>query len=204
MLLQIVAPWHSVKAQSAPDFQAPIIELEALAQSPADDSQVFSARVIDDRAIKDVTVYIRRQGQLPFQPYTMTAIANTDYYSASVSTDPTDLRAIEYYLQARDEGGNRTVSGFAFDPYRRDITAAGSPLPTLSAEQQRRDNVPAGGLDEVDTDRRGWWRIALGVLAVGTLAALASSSGDSNNSGSALGDPPGQVPLTIDLTTPQP
>ena len=100
---------NTAQAQLLVDVEAPIIELEALAETEADGSQVFSALVADDQQLKDVTLYHRRSGQQAFTRQDMEPLGDTGYYSATLTTDPSDLRAIEYYLQARDEGGNRTV-----------------------------------------------------------------------------------------------
>jgi len=107
-------------AQSA-DTVGPVIELEELAEAQAGSSQVFTVLIAEDVALKDATLYYRRAGQQPFTPAQMEALGETGYFSVSIPTDSDDLRTIEYYVQARDEAGNRTVSGFAFDPYQRQI-----------------------------------------------------------------------------------
>jgi len=122
-------------AQSSPDIRSPVIELEVIAESAADNSQVFTAQVIDDKLLKDVLLYYRRAGQQPFTPLAMLQVPNSDNYSASLVTEPTDLRAIEYYIQARDEGGNRSIEGFAFDPYTRILIANDTVINTTVAPQ---------------------------------------------------------------------
>ena len=178
---------NTAQAQLLVDVEAPIIELEALAETEADGSQVFSALVADDQQLKDVTLYHRRSGQQAFTRQDMEPLGDTGYYSATLTTDPSDLRAIEYYLQARDEGGNRTVSGYAFDPYHRLLTRA-------SSRENSEPWQPAISNQPVAKTPRRWWAVALGVLAVGVLAAAAGGGDNSEESG--------RVPVTIDIIEP--
>ena len=192
----------SAVAQSTADVHAPVIELEVLAESPADRTQVFTALVADDRQkLKDVTLYHRRTGQLPFVPARMTALGSTGYFSVSIATETGDLRAMEYYIQARDESGNRTVAGFAFDPYRRTITEANAPAivtTTAPAEKPLRQSRWSGNTRRIIA-------VALGVLAVGALASLSDSGTDGSDpdAGNSPGDiTPSRVPLTINISEP--
>lgn len=173
-------------AQSSPDTRSPVIELEAVAQSQADSSQVFTAQVVDDRLLKDVILYHRRDGQQAFSPTPMTPLGDSAYFTASIPTEPDDLRAIQYYVQARDEGGNRTVEGYAFDPYTRVLIANSAVISTP-------EPVPAAQTGTSSGIR--WWHVALGVVLVG---AIASAAGGSSSGGGSSGD--GTVPLTVTLT----
>jgi hypothetical protein len=162
----------------ATDTMAPIIELEELSEGVADRTQVFTVQIAEEVELEDATLYYRREGQLPFTPAPMLALGDTGYYSVSIPTDSTDLRTIEYYVQARDKSGNRTVSGFAFDPYRRTLKPALNPL-------QQQGNLPLQPAPVIrDTGsespllQRRWVQITLGVLAVGVIASLVSDGGD--------------------------
>ncbi len=171
-------------AQSSPDTRSPVIELEAVAEAEAEQTQVFTAQVADNRIIKDVILYYRREGQQAFTPVPMSAIADSGYYTVSIETDPTDLRAIQYYVQARDEGGNRTVEGYAFDPYTRVLIENKTVISTAPAVVA---DTPAtsGGVR--------WWQVALGVVLVGAVVGAASSGGSSSSG-------EGGVPLSVTLT----
>lgn len=181
--------WSIAQAQSDPDIQAPIIDLELLEESVSDQTQVFSALVADDRELADVTLYHRRAGQQPFAPIAMSPLGDTGYYSVSLSTDPEDLRAIEYYVQARDAAGNRTVSGYAFDPFIRSLTRTTSELANNSTTGTTGNPTAASE----DDGGISIWSIALGVVLVGALAAAAGGS-------SGGGD--GGVPLTVNIGDP--
>lgn len=168
-----------------PDTRSPVIELTPIAESKAADSQVFNAQAVDDRLLKDVILYYRRDGQQAFSRAQMNPVADSSFFSVTIATDPTDLRAIQYYVQARDESGNRTVEGYAFDPYTR-VLIANNSIITTQAVTPVETVSSSGGVQ--------WWQIALGVLAVGALAS-AVSSGDSGGTTDE-----GGVPLTVTVT----
>jgi hypothetical protein len=188
------------QARAIADANSPVIELEPLDESTADRSQVFTALVADDRQLKNVDLYHRRAGQQAFVRATMLPLGNSGYYSASIKTDPTDTRAIEYYLQARDESGNRTVSGYAFDPYRRMLVSPPMPInPAIASPPvARRDPQRTGAGTSNHTTR--WWAVALGVLTVGALTSLANK--DSSGGGGDSGDEPIGVPVTFNIQRP--
>ena len=199
-VLQAFAPIAHAQSTgtSLPDAEPPIIEIEEIRTNEAAPKQVFTAQVVDDRQLVDVILYHRRAGQQAFTPEPMNALGSTAFFSAVIDTDETDLRPFEYYVQARDEGGNRTVQGYAFDPIVRSLTPVASSVPqlldtqeTASVDSQR--EAPA----EITTRSRiRWWHVALGVVAAGTIAAVAGGSGGS-------GGGSGTVPLTITLGEPQ-
>ncbi len=172
------------------DTVGPVIELEELAEGEADFTQVFTVQIVDDVSLKDATLYYRREGQLPFTPAPMEALGDTGYFSVSIPTDNSDLRTIEYYVQARDEAGNRTVSGFAFDPYQRRLKAS-SKISTSSATEQSVVLTPAPQQQEQAPSilKNRWVQVTLGVLAVGVLASMANSGGSDSQ----------VVPLTFNL-----
>jgi len=180
-------------AQSSPDIRSPVIELNVQAESTASDEQVFTAQVIEDRLLRDVLLYPRRAGQQPFTPVKMAQVGISDNYSASLLTDPTDLRAIEYYIQARDEGGNRTVEGYAFDPYIRVLIQGEPVVNTVVAPT----NVSTEPVTSTPRSNIRWWHIAAGVVVAGAIASLAG--GDSGE-GSPTDN--GTVPLTVNITGP--
>jgi len=201
MLLELTL--SIARAQGVPDATPPLIEHEPLERSEAATRQTFTAQVVDDRDLLDVTLYHRRQGERAFAPVAMTALADSAFFGVGLETDPQDLRTIEYYLQARDLGGNRTVSGFAFDPWQRRLQAAS---PALAGENPAGvPNVSFGRDAGIDTPRTGsvrWWHVALGVLAAGTLAALAAGGSDGGGSAGTGGGGDG-VPFTITLGEPR-
>jgi len=174
-------------AQSAIDVQAPVIELVPMAEAEADDVQVFTVQAADNEILKDVILYYRRDGQRPYQQAPMKQIGSSGYYVANIKTNPTDLRGFQYYIQARDENGNRTVEGFAFDPYTRSLIENRS----YAAQQVLTpSSAPIVNATET-TSRIKWWHLALGVLAAGAIASTVGS--DDGNSRDL-------APLTINLS----
>ena len=172
------------------DTVGPVIELEELSEGEADQTQVFTVLIAEDVLLRDATLYYRREGQLPFTPAPMQALGDTGYYSVSIPTDNTDLRTIEYYVQARDHAGNRTVSGFAFDPYQRRL----QPSSKLSIDPTSQTTVQPTPTRSEEANappllKQRWVQITLGVVAVGILASLASSDGGDSE----------VVPLTFNL-----
>lgn len=182
---------HPVLAQTV-DTNGPNIELEELTEAAAGQTQVFTVLITDDSLLTDATFYYRREGQLPYTPAPMQALGDTGYYSVSIPTDSNDLRAIEYYFQASDSAGNRTVSGFAFDPYQRQLrtTSAIPTTPTAAAQTpvQTISATPEEAEPETIFSQR-WVQITLGVVAVGILASIANNDGSDSQ----------VVPLTFNL-----
>ena len=179
----ILTPLHA--QERATDTRAPLVEVDVLPAGTADEVQTFSARVTDDRTLDAVTLHYRRAGAVPFERAAMSALDGGNRFGVALPTDPEDLRDIEYYVQALDESGNRTVSGFAFDPLVRRLSARD---PALTAAPATTDGRPPA----VSSGGTRWWALALGVLAVGAFVSL---SGDDGGGGDT-------VPLTIDLPEP--
>lgn len=187
--LIMLCVWSAAAHAQNIDTIAPVVELEELAEGVADQSQVFTVLVAEDQTLKDVTLYYRRAGQLPFIAARMEPLGNTGYFSASVPTELDDTRTFEYYIQARDEAGNRTVSGFAFDPYLR--TIAPSPEQLNTASNNNSDPVSASTSVNAKPPllKRRWVQVTLGVIAIGAIASLAGDDGEDTQ----------VVPLTFNL-----
>lgn len=177
-LTQRQAQGSSPEAAQGLDVTAPIIELEELSDGTADRNQVFTVLIAEDNTLQDAVLYYRREGQLPYTPAPMQALGDTGYHSVSIPTDNTDLRTIEYYVQARDEAGNRTVSGFAFDPYRRTLKPPGAPLQRPESTSAVTPPVLRNADDASPLLSRRWVQVALGVLAVGAIVSLADDGGE--------------------------
>ncbi len=189
ILVMSVSPVSVLLAQSGFDTQAPVIEHEAIATAQADFKQIFTAQVADNGTLKDIILYHRRDGQSPFQANPMRPIGSSSYYVASLDTDPEDLRTIEYYFQARDEGGNRTVEGFAFDPYQRTLLQN----PLIQSDAKAIKPIDTTASNSKPSIR--WWHVALGVLAAGAIASASGGSGGNSSTAST-------APINITVTGP--
>ena len=179
--------------ESVIDTTPPVIVLDELANGVADSSQVFTVQVIEDTELQDVTLFYRRAGEQAYTSALMSPLGTRGLYTVSLSTEPSDLLDIEYYVQARDAAGNRTVSGFAFDPYIRSLAPA-----TLSATQPAVVEEPVASAppsaQPTPFFKRRWVQVTLGVVAVGLLAGALSIDDD--------GDDTRIVPVTFTLENP--
>jgi len=152
-----------VYAQSE-DATAPLISLEEIDQGFVGETQVFTATVTDDVALASVVLFHRLTGDQTFVASTMTELGSSNIYSASVEISSTAASDIEYYIQAEDLGGNKSLSGFSFDPLVRDIVINEGAVATTGAITT--------GLSRNQKILYG----VLGILAVGLLASQAGGS----------------------------
>ena len=154
-LLGVAVP--TAHAQSEIDVEPPLIEHDAIELGEPGVAQEFTASVVDDRELAEVLLFHRFAGEESFDETPMRRVATSSTYTATVSTEGGDTRSIEYYIQARDEAGNRVIKGYAFSPLvRRMDGGAGAAV---------------AGSDPVPEARSGsgrrWLYVGLGVLAVG-------------------------------------
>ena len=157
---------QSTTGQAGTDIIAPIIELEEIDSGVAGQDQVFTALVADNGSLLDVKLYFRYAGQQAFQNVPMEALSNTSFYLATIKTPADEIRAIEYYVQARDAAGNRAVEGFAFEPLVRELTppendSAGNQAPaseTANQPPQTQGESSSGGIKV--------WQIVLGLSLI--------------------------------------
>ena len=159
------------------DTKPPVIVLDELANGVADSSQVFTVQVSEETELRDVTLFYRRAGQQAYTSASMSPLGTRGLYTVSLRTEPSDLLDIEYYIQARDAAGNRTVSGFAFDPYVRNLAPATLSNATPRVVEEPVESAPPSARSTPFFQRR-WVQVTLGVVAVGLLAAAVSSDDD--------------------------
>jgi len=171
VLVIVCVAMSNFAASQTADTAAPIVEVEELEEAVADRSQVFTVQIADDKQLRDATLYYRRAGELPYTPVPLKALGDSGFYSVAVPTDASDLRSIEYYVEARDEADNRTVSGFAFDPYLRTL------LPSIEADTQQLVEQTGPSSDSQQNNnpsffQRRWVQITLGVIAAGLVVSM--------------------------------
>ena len=181
-----------VIAQTVPDIEPPIVEIEIVDFTTADRSQVFTVQAADDLGLKDVSLHYRRTGENIFKKVLMDSVGDTGYFSVAIETDPTDLRSFEYYAQALDLTGNRTVKGFAFDPFVRMLSPASDT--SLAAVEPASTTTTTASTDaaagaaattaaselpkpRISTTRKWVYVSACGSWPLGAVAALASGGG---------------------------
>ena len=178
-LLIIGSIVESAHAQST-DITAPVLLLDEIDQGVLGETQVFSARVTDDVALKSVTLFHRLSGDEAYIASSMNQVGSSDVFAVSLPSTTDDIRDIEYYLQVEDTGGNKSLSGFAFDPLIREMSFESRPAA-----------VPVGKIRKsMSRNQRLLWGLA-GILIVGVVA----SQGGGGGSGGS--DMPDRIPVNI-------
>ena len=186
-LMGSVLPIVHAQTVEGLDLRPPVINYEPTGSGRAGDTQVFTAQVLEERSLLSVILYHRFAGDGPYASTEMLPLGN-DLYSASVVTDQTDVRNIEYYIQAEDADGNRTIKGFAFDPLIKEIISDNVESIAATAAASSTAANESGG-----SNRWVWGLLGLVVVAV---AAGAASGGDSGGSSSTV--QPSTVVLEVD------
>lgn len=180
------------------DVEPPLIEHEALPEAEAASRQSFVAQVVDERELESVRLHWRYAGESTYADVPMVRVSRSSTWLAQVTTDPVEARDMEYWIEARDAGGNRTVRGYAFSPLARRIVtprgdAGSGPGGARDARRPPGDGTGTGpvgiadapvGTDASDGSRRTLW-VVLGALGVALAVGLASSGG-----GGGSGNPP--------------
>lgn len=158
------------------DVEPPLIEHDVVSQSEGSIRQTFVATVVDDEELDRVQLFYRFAGETSYSRYTMTQLSFSSTYVAQIPTDPDSTTAIEYYLQARDTSGNRTVRGYTFSPLVREIV-----IPEPVGPSPSELEAGAGATPVVDAEASsGLPKIVYiigGVLLVGLLASAAGGGG---------------------------
>lgn len=172
-LSQALLGMSAAYAQSGIDVEPPLIEHNIVSSVEAATRQSFFATVVDDDELDSVSLYYRYQNDTAYSAILMKRVSFSSTYIAHVPTAVTNERDIEYYIQARDKAGNRTVRGYAFNPLVREIKLAG-PTPVV-ADTAATEKAAGTG------KRRTILYVVLGVLTLGLLAGL--SGGGSGGGG---------------------
>jgi len=174
-------------AQGA-DGEPPTISFERIEEGVLGETQVFSATVADEFSVATVTLHYRFGDEVRYEPLPMEPLAGTDIYTVAVETTDAEEDVLQYYIEARDEAGNRSIQGFAFDPIERRLVA-----PVV--RQAGMAPPPPPRADGMSTGRKVLYGV-LGVLAVGAVVAAAGGSGGGSDDNPSSDDPD-NVPLDI-------
>ena len=167
-------PWQL--AQAVLDVEPPLIEHEPVPESDANIRQTFVATVVDDQELDLVQLFYRFKGESRYTRTLMNRVSFSSTWIAQIATDPATPMDMEYYIEAKDNSGNRTVHGFAFSPLVRKIIPAEVAEPVV--EQPEASPKPA-----ISNSRKVLYVVG-GVLLLGLVAAAASGGSDSGS------DPP--------------
>ena len=155
------------------DVEPPLIEHDVNDEAEADIRQNFVATVVDDEELDSVLFFYRYAGETSFSRYLMMQVSFSSTYIAQIPTDPDSYTPIEYYIQARDTSGNRTVRGYVFSPLVRNIVPRVAVADKADAMVGTAGQVP----EKVTRELPKAVYIIGGVLLLGLIASAASSSG---------------------------
>lgn len=187
-LSQVLFGMSSAYAQSnLVDVEPPLIEHTVISPVDADSRQSFFATVVDDDELDTVSLYYRLQDDPTYSTVLMQRVSFSSTYIVHIPADADSTRNIEYYIQARDLAGNRTVRGYAFNPLVREIN-------TLSAEVESTSAQTSSSIFEPGKKRTVLY-VVLGVLAAGVAVTLLD-----NESGESC--PNGKCNVNITLVAP--
>ncbi|MEE9318942.1 MAG: hypothetical protein V3U76_00705 [Granulosicoccus sp.] len=188
LLVSLVAVLPANALAQTTESDPPEIQLEMVDEGARGDNQVFTATVTHSTGVESVTLHYRMADAGDYQSLDMSVLASTDIYTASVETRGMDATIIQYYIEARDAAGNRSIRGFAFDPLQRELVDS-----TAVAAQSTTAPANAGS---------GKRKILYGVLGLVVLAGLAAAAGGDNDSGGNQGAAGPDVPVRIIVDTP--
>ncbi len=179
------------------DFEAPIIEHEKIESGLRGENQIFTATVVDNDVVAGVTLFYRFAGDTEFVQQPMQLLGSTSLYTASVETEGVTANEIEYYIQAEDSSENVVLKGFAFDPLIRMIDEGSGAQETVAVS-------PDTYVEPIPKKKFNILYIALGVLALGAIAAAAGGGGggSDDDDGGGTVNPPGtctscEVTITV-------
>ncbi len=157
------------------DVEPPIIEHEVVESEIAAERQSFLATVADDDELASVRFLYRFEGETSYTSIDMDRVSYSSTFTVQIPTGLEDSRSIEYYIEARDVSGNRTLRGYNFSPLIRFIE-----VPQVEVE-------PSIAEAATKTVERKPLYFVAGALVLGALVGALANSGRSSGPGSNPG-----------------
>lgn len=189
-----------VQAQDvASDFEPPVIEHEAIEFGELGEDQTFSAVVVDNEELSEVTFFYRFEGETAFINKPMELLPSLSLYSVTIETTDRTEKSIEYYIQAEDTASNVVLKGFAFEPLVRvlqDPNAEPEAIAGVTDSTAPADTpaVPA------PKKRSRLLYVGLGVLALLAVGAAAAGGGGGDSGPGPGPEPEGCSPCTVSVS----
>jgi hypothetical protein len=167
------------------DAEPPNLGFEPTEQAARGAEQLFEVSATDNVDIESVVLFYRYSADAEYQQIAMARQASSNTYSVVLPAHDigADVEIIQYYIQASDLEGNRTLEGFAFDPLSRTLLDPSQ----LSQETSQSDEGLIADFNRLSTGKKILYG-ALGVLTVGALIAASDSGGTGVETG---------VPVTV-------
>lgn len=192
-ITQMLVSMPAAFAQANPiDVEPPLIEHDIITDVDAASRQSFFATVVDDDELDSVSLFYRFSGESTYSVVLMNRVSFSSTYIAHIPTSADNDQNIEYYIQARDKAGNRTVRGYAFNPLVRVINKQTS-VADASTVQPSSEVASSSGSGK----NRTILYVVLGALAVGLIAGAAGASGGSGGGGEACPDGMCTISITV-------
>ncbi len=177
-LVYAVSPLVAADDLVSPKISHNIIVSNIVAGS----SHQIKAVVTDNVGIDLVLLFYRTVGSEAYRRVQMARVEGTDNYVFTLGYAETIEPGIEYYFQAIDYDGNSLLYGYSFSPLQLRVTN-NSNQTSVGLAQTEGQNFPSVTKKTNDKISKWVW-IGLGVLAVGAVATVRSSDGDSGSGAS--------------------
>ena len=189
-MLLLVAPLISTTAGAQPlDFEPPRIGADASTEVFRDEPQVFTVTATDNAGVDSLVIYYRLGPDAEYLNGRMQRIGDTDLFSFTIPAEsiPATVSVIQYYIEASDFEGNRTLEGFSFSPVERVLLDKPATVAGSDSQQSGESSSLLGSLSTTQKVVYG----VVGLVIVGALVAVASDSGGDSGSSNPT------VPATI-------
>ena len=160
----------------AGDTEPPSLTYESIERGVVNEAQLFIIEATDNVELATVTFAYRVEDNADYRIVPMARQGATDTYSVTLTAEEIGAGSqfIQYYIEAADTTGNRTLEGFAFNPLTRALVDASE----ISPPAVQAEAGPLSQFSELSTGKKILYG-ALGVLAVGALIAATDSGGAS-------------------------
>ena len=171
------------------DFEPPRIGADASTEVFRGEPQVFTVTATDNAGVDSLVIYYRLGVDAEYVSGRMQRIGGTDLFSFTIPADsiPATVNVIQYYIEASDFEGNRTLEGFSFSPVERILLDEPASVAGSDSRQSGESSSLLGSLSTTQKVVYG----AVGLVIVGALVAVASDSGGGSGSSDQT------VPTTI-------
>jgi len=170
------------------DTEPPKVGFDSVDEARKGDAQVFTVSATDNQSVATLVFLYRFGVEDTYERGEMSRIGETDLYSITIPSQdiPSAVDVIEYYIEAKDEAGNRTLQGVSFDPLKRSLVDRPASLANNKPAAQESTSL-LGSLSTTQKIAVG----VVGVLVVGALVSAADSGSDGDSGGQ-------MVPVTIE------
>jgi len=192
IMLSLLASGLSPAYAQTLDTEPPRLSIDALEEADKSEAQVFTVTATDNQSIGSVTLFYRLDSESEFQDGEMQRSGESDRFSFTLPAEDisSSVNTVQYYIEARDDAGNRMLQGFSFDPLERVL---------LDQSESVSSNTPASSestslLSSLSTGQKVVIGVA-GIIVIGALVSAGGGGSDGDSSGAGPGVP---VEITVE------